>query len=246
VSAADASCRCSRTQPLSWLTLELFQLGELAQDEQRRVSSHLDGCACCRSCLEQIRSDERALPPLPVSLAREARRRWWRSGRGRLALTVAVATAAAVLLVLLLPRGPEQPGSSPPRRIASFKGGELSIGLVRERRGSVQADPSHFAAGDRFKVLVTCPPRERALRGDVVVYQQGAAHFPLPPASPVPCGNLRPLPGAFTLADEVPALVCLVIGDRAPDRALLARAGAQRLGRAPGLDTVCLPLLPVH
>ena len=237
------TCSCSERQPLSWLTLELFQLGELGGEKRLRVLAHLERCSCCRSCIQRIEADrERVLPALP---AMPRRRAWWRSRRARTALVGAVAAAAVLLLLLALPRTPP-PSTHPPRRLAAFKGGELAIGLVRERRGAVEQDPARFAPGDRFKVLVTAPSVDPPLAGQVVVFQSGSVFFPLPLASPLPDGNRRPLAGAFALSGAAPVIVCLAVGDRPADvsRKRLSRGRPSDLPES--LDVVCVPLQPVR
>jgi hypothetical protein len=238
VSEIETSCRCLG-RALSWLTLELYHAGDLPDHERRGVEAHLSECPCCRSCLERIETDERQLPPLPVPVP-APRRGWWRSRRNRLMLAAAVASAAAVLVLAVLLRPPPPLGALPPSRVAGYKGGDLALALVRERRGEIQHHPTRFAPGDRFKALVTCPPTRPPLHGELVVYQDDGASFPLTPASPLACGNRIPLPGAFTLTSRASAVVCLVVGTSAPDRRDL-RAGPERLG---ALDAVCVELAP--
>jgi hypothetical protein len=246
VGPIETSCRC-QSQPVSWLTLELFHAGDLPEGERRHVETHLSECACCRSCLERIETDERQLPELPAVPARPERPKWWRRRAARLGLAAAVASAAAVLLLSVLLRPPRPPrnvpGAVPPSRIAGYKGGDLALALARERRGETQLHPTRFAPGDRFKALVTCPPTRPPLHGEVVVYQDGGASFPLATASPLACGNQLPLPGAFTLTGRSPAVVCLVVGTSAPDRRRI-RKGPTRLGA--GLDIVCVELTPAQ
>lgn len=40
----------------------------------------------------------------------------------------------------------------------AVKGGDVAVEFVRERDGSVAWEPTSFARGGRFKVVVTCPP----------------------------------------------------------------------------------------
>jgi hypothetical protein len=97
-----------------------------------------------------------ALPPLdlPAALPRPARRRRW------LAPVFAAAAAAAVLVVVLrrpTPRDPEV--ASEPSATVGVKGvGEVTLELVRERGGEVSYDARRYAPGDRWKVVVSCPP----------------------------------------------------------------------------------------
>jgi len=242
--SAPLSCSCALHEPLSWLTIERYQLGELEGARRSEVAAHLEQCPCCRGCLEQIAADARDLPPLPAAAPRP--RRVWRSRPARLALFSAVAAAAAVVLVaLLLPRVSPPPDRVPPRHLAGFKGGELALALVRERQGAIQHDPERFAPGDRFKVLVTAPPVDPPLHGRVVVFQAGGAFFPLQPVE-LSGGNREPLPGAFSLSGPGPALVCLAVGDR-PEALRPARLSRPRPAALPAdLELVCVPLRPAR
>ncbi|MBM4321484.1 MAG: hypothetical protein FJ125_16460, partial [Deltaproteobacteria bacterium] len=105
-------------QPLSWLRLERYHLGELDAGERRDIGEHLALCPACRACLERITGDRRELPPLPLPLTRSGpagvrawsvqparvpllswpRRLAWASGLAGGALA-----AAALALLLLLP-----------------------------------------------------------------------------------------------------------------------------------------------
>lgn len=238
MSRADPYAACV-SEPVSWLDLELYALGELpGPDEERAVELHLAGCEACRGCLETIQVDRCELPALPAAAPKDEPREprsWWRWLRWSLAPAVAV--AAAVLLALLLPDDPTV--DLPPRRVA-IKGGDLALTLVRRRGDATIDDPRTFAPGDRFKVEVTCPPGQ-ALRWDVVVFQGGQAAFPhATPAGPLRCGNREPVAGAFGLTGDQPAHVCLVVG------AGLTRA---RLGQGPDMlppSAACLSLRPVR
>lgn len=217
-------------RPISWLKLEQYRLGELSADEIRRIETHLNECAACRASLDSIRVDEPVLKPLPEVTRKAPALRWVTAGAG-------LAAAAALLLVLLVTdlqkAVPEIPGSK-----IGFKGGELQISLVREREGAILHDPQTFAPGDRFKVQVTCPPREE-LYWDVVVFQDGETSFPYVPGNPLRCGNRVPLPGAFSLTGDSAAAVCLVVSTQSPDRASLFPGNLP-----PG--TVCLALDPAR
>jgi hypothetical protein len=232
------SALCKGNSP-SWLTLELYHLGELPGSNRAEVEAHLDDCPCCRECLEQIRVDENTeLAPLrPVTVRDKhlvrVRPSW---------IVASLAAACAVLLVVfLLPGGPrkDRSGLAPaPSRIA-FKGGELTIVLVRERDGATLNDPETFMPGDRFKVLVTCPPGEE-LFWDLAVFQNGQTDFPLDPAEVIACGNRVPLPGAFQITGRAAADVCLLTAPQAIIRADIA-ANPERLP----VNTVCLAIEPV-
>jgi hypothetical protein len=166
---------------------------------------------------------------------------WWQRLRLGVALGGLAAAAAALLLVLRAPgpgggAGTLSGGRGVRNTVAIKGGGTLVLGLVRDRGGTIARDPAGFAGGDRFKVLVTCPP-EASLYGDVVVYQPGArgtfdAAFPLP-ATSLPCGNRSVLPGAFRITGSAPATVCLALGHGAPpDRAALRATGPAGLAEA--------------
>ena len=220
------------TQPISWLKLEQYQLGELSSDERQRIASHLTECDACRASLDSISQDESVPRPLPRPLSEVTRKapllRWLTAG-------TALAAAAALLVVLLAVNlkkvVPEVPGSK-----LGFKGGELSISLVRERQGTILHDPEAFALGDRFKVQVTCPPAEEIF-WNVVVFQDEGSSFPYVPAEPLRCGNRVPLPGAFSITGDSAATVCLVVSTQPLGRASLS------LGDLPP-DTVCTVLDP--
>lgn len=210
-------------QPISWLKLEQYQLGELSADEQRRVEAHLKECEVCRASLDSIRADTTVPRPLPDVARRTPVWRWVTAG-------TALAAAAALFLVLFVADWkravPDIPGSK-----IGFKGGELSISLVRERQGKILHDPESFAPGDRFKVQITCPPSEEIF-WNVVVFQDDGSSFPYVPEEPLVCGNRVPLPGAFSITGKSAAIVCLVVSTQPPDRASLS------LGDLPD-DTVC-------
>jgi hypothetical protein len=209
-------------QPISWLALERYQLGELEAEARSALEAHLAACPACRGCLERIRADEGlALPPLPLprpTPARAPRLAWL-----RWALPALGAVAAACLVLLwLAPRGGAQvaPAGLPGARVA-IKGGELALDLVRERGGAVDAQPADFAPGDRFRTLVTCPPPAEPYT-ELVIYQDGQAAFPGTAGLRLRCGNQVGLPGAFRLTGSGEAHVCVVLSERALERAALA------------------------
>lgn len=215
-------------QPISWLTLERYQLGELTPAEAGRVEAHLGECPVCGLCLQSIRDRELALPPLPERKPQPARLRWAFAGVG-------LAMAAILTVILVIP-GPPKPAKIPGKRMA-FKGGELSISLVRERQGEILHEPTTFSPEDRFKLQVTCPPGEE-LDWDVVVFQDQEASYPYAPVGALPCGNRVPLTGAFKLTGQSQAVICLLIGPDAGDRPSTPDELPE--------DTVCLELQPVR
>lgn len=181
-------------EPVSWLRLERFA----ADRKDAAIAEHVAACAACRSCLAEIEGDLVALPPLAVPAPRA--RPWLRW----LAPALSLAAAAAIAIVVLRPRPPAR------EDVAYVKGvGEVVLGVVRERGGVVREDVLTFAPGDRFKLVVTCPPGGTA-RVEVSVTEQGGARVdhPLAPAT-LACGNRMVLPGAFSLTGAYPSRVCV-------------------------------------
>jgi hypothetical protein len=204
-------------EPISWPRLERHAMGG---GTDRAAEEHLARCAACARCLDEIRGDRVALPPLAVP-ARPARR-WW--PRRWLAPPLALAAAAAVALVVWRSGdgggpGGAGPAADPREEVARIKGvGEIVLGVVRERGGAIREDARTYAPGDRFKLVVTCPPAASAWI-DVAVHDAGQIDHPLAPAR-IGCGNRVALPGAFTVTGDRPNRVCVRVGaDAAPDRA---------------------------
>jgi len=197
-------------EPISWLRLERHAL----EGADAGIGEHLAACAVCARCLDEIRGDLVALPPLAVPERRparwQARWRWW--------LAPAMALAAAAVLLVVWRSGPGGPGPEPREDVARIKGvGEVVLGVVRERGGVIREDARTYAAGDRWKVVVTCPPAASAWI-DVAVYDAGQIDHPLAPAR-IGCGNRVALPGAFSITGDRANRVCVRIGaDAAPER----------------------------
>jgi anti-sigma factor RsiW len=214
---SETSTSCT-AEPVSWLLLEQLALGELDPVRQRAIEAHLAGCAACRAARDHIEADRaRPLAPLPELAVARARRRAPR----RVAVAAATLAAAAALLLFIRDRRAPDPSPDPSR--GGAKGGELAVGLVRDRGGEVTLDPTGFRPGDRFKVLVTCVSAGE-VDVDVAVLQAGATFHPLERAR-LRCGNQVPLPGAFRLTGDQPAAICAIVGgqracaDLAPERA---------------------------
>jgi hypothetical protein len=206
-------------EPISWLRLEGFALG--APDPA--IASHVAACPACRQCLAQIRGDVVALPPLEVPT--RLRRPLWR--RGWLAPAFAAAAAAVVLIVVLRRPTPRGEDASDTIATIGIKGvGEVTLELVRERAGAISYEARGFAPGDRWKVVVSCPPSASAWI-DVSVADGVTTDHPLAPAQ-LPCGNRVVVPGAFTVTGTRTNRVCARVAAR-PD----ADAG-----------TACLTLRP--
>jgi hypothetical protein len=186
------------SEPISWLRLERYA----TSGSDASVRDHLAACDACRHCLDEIQRDVVALRPLVVA----AKRSWWRFA---LPAFGALAVAAAILFVLR-PRSVEREG------IAHIKGiGDVVIDVVRERDGSVRDDVRTFRAGDRWKVVVTCPPTKQVAL-DVAIREHGTQRddHPLGQAQIV-CGNRVVVPGAFELTGAKPHRVCVRIEDQA-------------------------------
>ena len=177
--------------PISWLRLEQFAISR-ADGE---VASHVAACPACARCLADIDGDAIALPPLAVPVRRAVR--WWY-------FAVPVLAAAALALIVW-------PREERDDRVRVKGVGEVVLGIVRERDGVIRDDVTTFRAGDRFKVVVTCPPSAAAWI-DVDV----SGDRPLPPAQ-VACGNQVVVPGAFHLTGTEANRICVrVAADAAP------------------------------
>jgi hypothetical protein len=197
----------SAHEPLSWLTLERYALGELSAEERAQVEAQLAESPVDRACLQEILEDrsEISLPgPAPTarvtSLAqvRAARRGRW------LALGAALGAAATILLMVR--------DRHAPAPYDGVKGSDVTLRLISDRQG---AEPRSFAAGERFKVEVSCPAQLGAsLR--LLIFQAGEVFEPLPAPARFACGNRAPWPGAFALDGSAAAEVCLVWGERPP------------------------------
>jgi anti-sigma factor RsiW len=159
----------SAHEPLSWLTLERYALGELSAEERARVEAQLAESPVDRACLQEILEDrsELSLPsPAPVASvtslapARAARRGRW--------LAVCAALGAAATIVLMV-RDQREPAP-----YDGVKGSDVALRLISDRQG---VEPRTFAAGERFKVEVTCPARLGAsLR--LLIFQGGEVFEP--------------------------------------------------------------------
>jgi len=226
------------SEPVSWLRLERYALGELDGAAAGAIRDHLAACPVCHACLARIEADDRALPPLPVSRAKPTRAFWsW----PRLAWAGGLLAAAAALLLVLRPGRDARPvlGQSTPPGDRIKGGTDATIAIVRERAGAVTAEAATFEDGDRFEVRVTCA-QLAPVWADVVVFQRAEVSFPLAP-SRIPCGNDVTFPGAFRITPGPgglePATVCVAIDPAGtPDRVAIQAAGPG----APGL--ACRPL----
>jgi hypothetical protein len=210
-------------EPVSWLRLERFAAGE----REGAIATHLDACAACRACLDEIAADAVVLPRLPAVVDAPPSR-WirWLFGGGAAALAV-----AAVILLVIARRGatPEVASDAPTAHVAVKGAGTVVLSIVRERDGAIAYDPATFRTSDRLKVRVTCAPGP-SIWTDVVVYQPGAS-YPFA-AVEIPCGNEAVVPGAFRLDTAAPAKVCVALS-----------VGAAPARPAPG-QLACAPLAP--
>jgi hypothetical protein len=214
--------------PISWLRLERYQAGELARDDRDAIAKHVSECDVCAACLRRIEEDDkRELPPLPASAPKKG-------GivvqlRRAAPMIAALAVAAALLIVIgRKPREDDDGGTVAMNRI---KGGDVSFSLVNAD-DTVFEGGAVYRDGDRFKVVMTCPP---GMRGafDVVVYEHGEAAFPLEPAHGIACGNGVALPGAFRATGADKMTVCLVWDDSGRvDREALRHASPAQLPHA--------------
>jgi hypothetical protein len=207
-------------EPISWPRLESFALG--APDPA--IASHVAACPACRLCLEQIRGDVVALPPLALPSSSSASlpaRSVWRWRRW-MAPVFAFAAAAIVLLVVLARPAPR--GTADAIATLGVKGvGEVTLELVRERGGAIRYDAASYLPGDRWKVVVSCPPSAASpamgpMVGpmvwiDVSVADGVTTDHPLAPAQ-LPCGNRVVVPGAFTITGDRANRVCAIIAAR--------------------------------
>lgn len=192
-------------EPISWLRLEQF-----ATTRDPAIASHVAQCPACKHCLEEITADLVALPPLVGPEARPART-WWKWA----VPAFAMAAAALALIVVIRPRGED----SAREDVVVVKGvGEVVLGVVRERGGVIRQDVRSFAPGDRWKVVVTCPPAASA-SVEVAVTEAGAAaaDHPLMPAT-IACGNRIVIPGAFFLTGTNKNRVCATVTSPGGDR----------------------------
>lgn len=202
-------------EPISWPRLERHAGGGAAD---AAIGEHLAACAACARCWSEIRDDLVALPPLAMperaARAERTRFRWW-------APAMAFAAAAAIVLVVWrVGDGDGGGGGGEPREdVARVKGvGEVVLGVVRERGGVIRPDVRTYAPGDRWKVVVTCPPSASAWI-DVAVLDAGQVDHPLAPAR-IGCGNQVAVPGAFSITGDRANRICVrVDAASAPDRA---------------------------
>ena len=212
--------------PVSWLRLERYQLGELAPVEREAIKAHVRACPACAACLEEVDNGaKKALPPLPTMPPKPAKISY-------LAKVVPIVTTLALAAVLLLFVGPfsktSHDGALEMVGTTRTKGGDVAFTLVRDDDELIGDASGTYHDGDRFKALVTCPAGLDA-SWDLVVFERGAASFPLASATRLACGNAVPLEGAFRLTGAEVVVVCVVWGETT-DRAKIVSDGEHALG----------------
>jgi hypothetical protein len=209
-------------EPISWLRLERYAQGT----RDPAIGEHLAACPACARCLAEIEHPEHPieLPRLVIPVAPARRRwRWW--------LAPALAAAAAVAVLVIVRPAPD----SSLEHVARVKGvGDVVIGMMRERAGAIRDDVLTYAPGDRFKVVVTCPPAASAWV-DVAVEDAGEIDYPLAPTQ-LACGNRVAVPGAFTITGDRPNRVCVRVAAGSPPPRTAPRPGEP--------DVACLVLRP--
>ena len=187
--------------PISWLRLEQYALEELVGTAVHDVEHHLATCEACRDDLATIRADHRPMRALERSQASKGsnvvRGPWWW-------WSVPLAAAAAALLVLRIERPPE-----------AHKGGELAISVVVERSGHVLPHPTHYEAGDRVQIQLTCP-LSRGPAAWVWVGFEGEAPGQVLGRGTTPCGNALLLPVAVELSGTQPLELCVALSPPDP------------------------------
>jgi len=196
-------------QPVSWLRLEMYALGALDAEQRSAIEAHINVCAACAHCLSRIEQPQ-VLPTLKLpERAPSLRIRLWQrcvAHWPQLSLGFAL---ASVMLLSIWPKTTKQlPEISSRVRV---RGGEIAITLLREHQGMVTEDPKVFKQGDRFKVLVTCPPQWN-VPWRIIVLQGKEAFQPLPTPTDFRCGNKQSVPGAFTVDGDQSVDVCLMWG----------------------------------
>ena len=226
-------------QPVSWLRLEQFALGELPATAQAEVLSHLHECAVCASCLANIQNDVIVLPELPSATLAQTRAnaRWFR----RAAVVAPLLAAAAALMIWMRAGSPNYQTATATTRVKGAGDVALSVVRARPTNGAdvVALDATTFRNDDRFEVALTCGAGG-AVWARTIVWQADhagqveRASAPLPTAR-IACGNHVVLPGAFRITSAPPARVCVSLS---PD-ALGAAAAAD-----PHAPMACISLLP--
>ena len=188
--------------------LHRFRLGESAPAERTSVQAHLEACP---RCAERLRLQEAAreafvLDPIPQALRApsSARRGPW-----LWALPALAAVAALLLVALLPPRGPTQPG-------IREKGEITAMEVVAEREDGpvVLAPGSRVVPGDRLQIRFDPGPYPWA----AFAGQDGTGAIEVFKVLRVEPGPLRSAPFALEL-DDTPGdeQIFVVFAESPPD-----------------------------
>lgn len=214
--------------PISWLKLEQYHLGELSDDAAAAIEEHLSGCDACRSCMDRIEAG-RVLKPLPdvepVSI--------W--NRFRLPLRLAAAMALILLGLAIYPLFPHQGDRTEAEGVA-IRGGESTLTVLRERKGSVVENPATYRDGDRFSLRLTTSAT--TVMWDTVVISDKEVYFPMEAPLFLSFHNQFPLPGAFRLSDMAAVTICAFPSEGMDDRERIRALGRQGLPEAAVCRTV--------
>jgi hypothetical protein len=216
-SAPEADGGCV-SAPISWLRLERHALGLVTAAERLTIGVHLARCPACSACMQRIEGGgdllRLPLPAAPVAarLPGERRRAW------RFALAC---LGALIVLVWLVHRpARDQDGAA-----------ALALELVRVGADGQQREPTHFAPGDRFRVLLSCAPGQQGAL-ELVVYRDGQRSFPWPTQRLERCGQRRTLPGAFSIDGASATSVCAVPEGSSPLARQTLASSPERLSAA--------------
>jgi hypothetical protein len=209
------------SEPVSYLLLERYVLRELPHEEHTRVAEHLAECVVCRDCCERIQADSHVMDVETLMAAVRAAPQPKPAGRRRLWGAGAVVASLACLLLFLrtqpdigVTRGVDPGAGIPTTR--QTKGDGLALELVRADAAGRLLEPTKFAAGDRFKLLLSCPQgHEGTVR--VLAFQGGEVFEPVTAQALDSCGNRRALTGAWQLDGDDPVDVCVVLTHAADD-----------------------------
>lgn len=202
----------------SWLDLERLALGELPPEHAEKVRVWTQHDREIEATYHQI---IRAPQPRLIPLSHIRRHRW--TGRW---VFLGVPSAAVLAIALFsIPDSPRERTKGTPRIPL--------VSLVAERGGQLREAPQEISQKDRLRLLVTCGPQQEAAY-EVVVVQDETVHFPFSRGANLPCGNRRPLPGAFRVDAPGSIRICLVSG-----RDLLSR---RDLSAEPPIGEGCVEL----
>ena len=204
-------------EPVSWLRLERYHLGELDAAESAKVLAHLTACAACADCLRRMdRDDAVPLPPLelpsPAPSVRAADGRVLRLRASSVSRVVFGLAVAAAVMLGIGRTWLRDPGTTLRPDSPRVKGGDVTFSLVRDDGERIVDSTGVYREGDRWKAVVTCPPTMSA-GFDVVVFDAAGASFPIARVPMLSCGNDVPLPGAFRLTGTGEETVCVVWGE---------------------------------